>query len=171
MLTSYFYTFSEEIQTMQKMTGLVRRCVDDYDMIKAGDKIIIVAKNANYALGGVSSSGNNRIAAEVQKDGDTVYFGDDVTVITLGEGKTAGTFSFAVSGGYLYSASSSKNYLKTEGTLSANSSWSVDISGGVATIKSTGSITRNWLRFNPSNIIFSVYASGQQDVCIYIVNE
>ena len=145
--------------------------VTDISQIKAGDKIIIVAKNANYALGDVSNSGNNRVAAEVQKDGDTVYFGDDVTVITLGEGKTAGTFSFAVSGGYLYSASSSKNYLKTEGTLSANSSWSISISGGVATIKSTGSFTRNWLRFNPSNIIFSVYASGQQDVCIYIVNE
>ena len=26
---------------MQKLMGLVRRCVDDYDMISAGDKIAV----------------------------------------------------------------------------------------------------------------------------------
>ena len=145
--------------------------VTDISQIKAGDKIIIVSNNTNYAMGDVSSSGNNRVAVEVEKDGNTVYFSDEVTVITVVEGKTAGTYGFAVNGGYLYSASSSKNYLKTESTLSANSSWSIEISGGVATVKSTGSNTRNWLRFNASNVIFSVYGSGQQDICIYIINE
>ena len=145
--------------------------VTDLSQIKAGDQIIIVAKNANYALGNVSDSGNNRVAAEIEKDGNTVYFGDDVTIITLGNGKSAGTYSFSVSGGYLYSASSSKTYLKTESALSDNSSWSISIStNGVATVKSTGSFTRNWLRFNSSNIIFASYGSGQQDICIYIVN-
>ena len=145
--------------------------VTDLSQIKAGDKIIIVSNTTNYAMGDVSSSGNNRVAVEVQKDGSAVYFGDEVAVITLGNGKTAGTYSLAVAGGYLYSASSSKNYLKTESTLTNNSSWSIAISGGVATIKSTGSYTRNWLRFNSSNVIFSVYGSGQQDICIYVVNE
>ena len=140
--------------------------------LKVGDKIILVAKNDNYAMGDVSSSGNNRVAVAIQKDGSTVHFGDDVTVITVVAGVSEGTYAFAVNGGYLYAASSSKNYLKTESTLSANSSWSVTIDGsGVATIKATGSFTRNWLRFNASNIIFAAYASGQGDVLIYIVNE
>ena len=143
----------------------------DASELKPGDKIIIVAKNANYAMGGVSSSGNNMVAIEIQKDGNTVYYGDDVMVITVVEGKTEGTIAFAVDGGYLYAASSSKNYLKVESTLSANSSWSVSITNGAATIKSTGSYTRNWLRFNSSNVIFSCYASGQQDICIFVVNE
>ena len=140
--------------------------------LKVGDKIILVAKNDNYAMGDVSSSGNNRVAVAIQKDGSTVHFGDDVTVITVVAGVSEGTYAFAVNGGYLYAASSSKNYLKTESTLSANSSWSVTIDGsGVATIKATGSFTRNWLRFNASNIIFAAYASGQGDVLIYVVNE
>ena len=143
----------------------------DASELKPGDKIIIVAKNANYAMGGVSSSGNNMVAIEIQKDGNTVYYGDDVMVITVVEGKTEGTIAFAVDGGYLYAASSSKNHLKVESTLSANSSWSVSITNGAATIKSTGSYTRNWLRFNSSNVIFSCYASGQQDICIFVVNE
>ena len=143
----------------------------DASELKPGDKIIIVAKNANYALGDVSSSGNNMVAIEIQKDGNTVYYGDDVMVITVVEGKTEGTIAFAVDGGYLYAASSSKNHLKVESTLSANSSWSVSITNGAATIKSTGSYTRNWLRFNSSNVIFSCYASGQQDICIFVVNE
>ena len=143
----------------------------DASELKPGDKIIIVAKNANYALGGISSSGNNMVAIEIQKDGNTVYYSDDVMVITVVEGKTEGTIAFALDGGYLYAASSSKNYLKVESTLSANSSWSVSITNGAATIKSTGSYTRNWLRFNSSNVIFSCYASGQQDICIFVVNE
>ena len=143
----------------------------DLSDLKPGDKIIIVSKNTDYAMGDVSSSGNNRVAVEVIKDGNTVNFGDEVTVITVVEGKTAGTYGFAVNGGYLYSASSSKNYLKTEGTLSANSSWAIEIINGVATIKSTGSFTRNWLRFNSGNVIFSCYGSGQNDICIYVVNE
>lgn len=143
----------------------------DVSQLKPGDKIIIVAKNANYAMGGISSSGNNMVAIEIQKNGDTVFYGDDVLVITVVEGKTEGTIAFAVDGGYLYAASSSKNHLKVESTLSANSSWSISITNGAATIKSTGSYTRNWLRFNSSNVIFSCYASGQQDICIFVVNE
>ena len=143
----------------------------DISDLKVGDKIILVAKHVNYAMGDVSSSGNNRVAVEIVKDGNTVKFGDDVTIITVVEGKTAGTYGFAVDGGYLYSASSSKNYLKTESTLSANSSWAIEIVNGIATVKSTGSNSRNWLRFNSGNVIFSCYASGQNDICIYVVNE
>jgi hypothetical protein len=154
--------------TMQKTATLITNVSD----LKVGDKIIIVSKHDNYAMGDVSSSGNNRVAVTIKKDGSTVSYGDDVTVITVVEGKTAGTFGFAVNGGYLYAASSSKNHLKTESTLSANGSWAITIDGsGVATIKSTGSYTRNWFRFNASNIIFSAYGSGQGDVCIYIVND
>ena len=34
-----FYIKMEEIQTMQKLLGLVRRCVEDYQMIQPGDRI------------------------------------------------------------------------------------------------------------------------------------
>ena len=72
----------------------------DVSALKPGDKIIIVSKDTSYAMGDVSSSGNNRVAVEIKKDGDTVYFGDDVTVITVVAGKNDGTYGFAVSGGF-----------------------------------------------------------------------
>ena len=35
---------------MQKMTGLVRRCVDDYDMIKEGDRIAVGVSGGKDSL-------------------------------------------------------------------------------------------------------------------------
>ena len=49
-LTSYFYKKSEEIQDMQKLMGLVRRCVDDYNMIEAGDKIAVGVSGGKDSL-------------------------------------------------------------------------------------------------------------------------
>lgn len=160
------YLDKSEIGSMDNTATLVTNVSE----LKAGDKIIIVAKGANFALGGISSSGNNMIAVAIEKDADTVNFGDEVAIITLTNGQTAGTFAFAVDSGYLYAASSSKNHLKIEKTISANSSWAITISGGSATVKATGSYTRNWLRFNAQNSIFAAYGSGQQDICIYKVN-
>ena len=159
----------ESDDTSDKSTATLVTNISD---IKAGDKIIIVSADKSFALGAQSSSGNNRVAVAITSEGNTILFGEDVQIITLGQGLSSGTFSLGIDGGFLYSASSSKNYLKTESTLSANGSWKIEISSsGVATIKSTGSYTRNWLRFNSQNAIFSSYSSGQKDVYIYKVNE
>ena len=143
--------------------------VTDVNELAVGDQVVIVAKNANYAMSTTQNS-NNRAQATVTKNGNIITFGSDVQILTLKAGKTTGTYSFYTGSGYLYAASSSKNYLKTETNLSANSSWKIEItSAGVATIKAQGSNTRNWLRYNSSNNppLFSCYSSGQADVCIY----
>ena len=163
------YQVKNDDDSSEKMSATL---VTDLSQIKAGDKIIIVAKNADYAMGASSNNGNNRVVADVQKDGNIVYFDESTAIITIGNGTTAGTYSMSVSEGYLYAASSSSNHLKTQASLTANSSWTIEISAsGVATIKSSGSYTRNWLRYNSQNVLFSAYGSGQQDVCIYIVND
>ena len=143
--------------------------VTDISQLTVGAKIVIVAKDSNYALG--SQTNNNRSAVIVTKDGNTVLLTEEVQIITVGQGKTSGSFSLAVEGGYLYAASSSKNLLKTETTLSNNGSWNITIAkNGAATIKATGSNTRNWLRFNSQNCLFAAYSTAQNDVCIYIIN-
>ena len=147
--------------------------VKDASELKADDQIVIVASESNYALGSTQNS-NNRSAGAVVKSGDSVTFGNDVQIIILTEGKSAGTFGFYVEGektGYLYAASTSSNYLKT-GTLAANGSWTITINEkGVATVKVLSQNARNWLRYNPNtgnnNPLFSCYTSGQQDVSIY----
>ena len=144
--------------------------VTDVSTLKVGDKIIIVAKNANYALS-TTQKDNNRASAGVTKNGGAVTFGDDVQIIILKAGTVEGTFAFNVGNGYLYAASSSANHLKTQTTENANGSWKIEISEtGVATIKAQGTYTRNWLRYNATETtgnLFSCYSSGQTDVAIY----
>ena len=150
---------------------VVYKLVTDISQLKAGDVIVIAAAgDVNQAIS-TNQASNNRTGANIAKTGDVITFADDVQLITLEVGSTANTYAFNVGSGYLYAASSSKNYLKTETKLSANSSWTIEIANdGVATIKATGSNTRNWMRYNANNgsPIFACYSSGQSDVCIYV---
>ena len=59
--------------------------------------------------------------------------------------------------------------MKTQSAIDANASWAIQInSAGVATIKAQGTNARNWLRHNSGSSLFAAYASGQNDVCIYV---
>ena len=142
--------------------------VTDASTLAAGDKIIIVAKDANFAMS-TTQNNNNRAQAAVTKSGNTLTFTSEVQEITLEAGTKTGTFAFNVgSSKYLYAASSSSNHLKT-GSKNDNASWKIEIANTIATIKAQGTSTRNWLRYNSSNNppIFSCYGSGQTDVVIY----
>ena len=142
----------------------------DIGELTAGDKIIIAAANSDFALS-TTQNGNNRGQAAITKSGNTISFNDDVQILTVEAGNKAGTFAFNTGEGYLYAASSGSNYLRTETTLSDNSSWTITIeTDGTATIKAQGTNTRNWLRYNSSSSIFSCYASDQQDVVIYYLD-
>ena len=103
--------------------------------------------------------------------------GDNVCELTLGGQSGAWTFfdsHWNTTGGYLYAASSSANHLKTQANNDANGQWTINVaSNGTATIKANGANTRNIIRYNPNggNPIFSCYASGQQDVYLFIRSE
>lgn len=141
--------------------------VTDTNSLEVGDKIVIVAKDYNYALS-TEQKTNNRGQIEITKDGTSLSINDSVQIITLGEGTVEGTFAFYTGEGYLYAASSNSNHLKTQSTNNDNGSWKIEISeDGVATIKAQGENTRNWLRYNQSSDLFSCYGSGQQDIVIY----
>ena len=152
----------------EEPAGSTATLVTDAASLKAGDQIIIVASGSDFALS-TNQKSNNRGQAAVTKseDGTTVTYGEDTQVITLEAGLTDGAFGFNVGNGYLYAASSSSNHLKTESALSANSSWTVEIADGIATVKATGSNTRNWLRHNATSSLFACYGSGQKDISIY----
>lgn len=143
--------------------------VTDESSLTAGKEIVIVASESNNALSTTQNS-NNRAQTSITKSADktTVEVGDAVQIITLEAGTVSDTFAFNVGDGYLYAASSGSNYLRTQTTNDENSSWNITIADGIATIKAQGTNTRNWLRHNPSNSIFSCYASGQKDVSIYM---
>ena len=146
--------------------------VTDVSELAAGDDIVIVAADYDYAMSATQKS-NNRDGIQITKsaDGTVVSYGTDVQVMTLEAGTANGTFSFFVGTGYLQAASSTANQLRIEETKSDNSSWTIEIDAatGVATVKAAGTNTRNWLRYNPSSTIFACYASGQKDIKIYKV--
>ena len=139
----------------------------DVSQLAVGDKIIIVAKTGDFALGTTQNT-SNRSVASIEKSDNTATINDDVQVITLENGVVENTFAFYVGTGYLYAPSSSSNHLKTRSDINENSSWSISFDDGyVANIVAQGESSRNVLRFNSVNEIFSCYASSQEAVVIY----
>lgn len=140
--------------------------VTDASTLAAGDKIIIAAKDYNYAISETQNK-NNRGQASITKSGNTVTLGTGVQELTLEAGKTSGTFSFNTGSGYLYAASSSSNYLRTETSLSNNSSWKITIAAdGTATVVAQGTNTRNTMQYNPSSSLFACYSSASQKAIV-----
>ena len=140
-----------------------------------GGKYLIVNKDNKKALGGINpTSGNNRTAVAVtfDLDGNISTVPSDACVLEL-QAQDNGTWAFydALNKGYLYAASKSENHLKTKDTLDDNGKATVTITtASVATIKFTGTNTRNLLRYNPNtggSPLFSCYSSGQKDVYLY----
>ena len=136
----------------------------------SGDKYLIVNKDKTKALSQTQGS-NNRSAVNISFDAEDniSIVPSGVCVLELQEPET-GKWAFydASNSGYLYAASSSKNYLRTQKTLDNNGKATVDIAiDGVATIQFQGTNTHNLLKYNSSSNIFSCYESGQLPVYLY----
>ena len=142
--------------------------VTDASKLQASDKIIIVAKDYTYALSTTQNT-NNRGQIAITKDGNTLTIVDGVQIITLEVGTADGTFAFYTGSGYLYAASSSSNYLKTQTTNNANGSWKITIAAdGTATIVAQGTNSRNTMQYNQSSSLFACYSSeSQKAIVIY----
>ena len=145
--------------------------VTDASSLSVGDQIIIAASGYDYALS-TTQNNNNRGVASIVKSSDKSTLeepGENVQIITLTAGSKSGTFGFYTGSGYLYAASSTKNYLKTKISLDDNASWKITFSSSVASIVAQGTNSRNILKYNPNNgsPLFSCYSTGQQAVAIY----
>ena len=147
--------------------------VESVNDLVLGSDIVIAADGVKNIAMSIFQNTNNRRETEATKSDDrkTLTITDDVQVFTLQEGTKEGTYAFlCVNGdtpGYICAASSSSNYLKTKTTLDDNGSWTIAISEMSATVTAQGSFTRNILKYNSSNKLFSCYASGQQPVYLY----
>ena len=153
--------------------------VTDVSELSAGDQVVIVAAEQDYALS-TNQKSNNRGAAAVTKSDAAVTLDDTVQVLTLAAGTVDGTFAFDTGSGYLYAAGQSKaqngeknyNYLKTQTTLDANGSWLITISDGVASIVAQGDNGCNVLQYNANSTLFAAYSSAsQKPVALYKLGE
>ena len=145
--------------------------VTDINELENGDAILIVCENDNVAMSTTQNS-NNRGQAEVTINNYAIDCPSaSVQKLVLME-KDGGLY-FYTGSGFLYAASSSSNYLKTETVPDDNHNAKAEISfdtDGNAQILFKGTNTRNWLKHNNNNSIFSCYASdneSQEIVQIY----
>ena len=163
------------------ITGMTRteNVADEYVLLtdvadlSVGDQIIITSGTDGAVMAiSTAQTDNNRTATEIEIISNTITtIPANVQIITLETGMAANTFAFHVEGdvtGYLYAASSSKNYLRTQDNIDGNASWTIDVAeSGVATIEAQGDYTHKLLQYNNSSKLFSCYSNKQQDVYIF----
>ena len=140
--------------------------VTDASSLNVGDKIIIAAKESDVALSTTQAS-NNRPEVAITKNDNTITATSETQVLTLEAGNKENTLALYTGDGYLYAASSSSNWLRTETTLSDNSSWTISIADGTATLTAQGTNTKKTLYYNKNSKIFSCYSNAQQPIALY----
>ena len=158
----------EEIETTNWVDNAYNLVLNTKDLA-VGDKVVIAAAGYDMALS-TTQNDNNRAAVAITKNANnTIDIDNTVEVLTVEAGNVDGTFAFKTSDNkYLYAASSGSNYLRSEATLSDNSSFLVTITDGIASVTAQGENTRNIMRYNNANTIFACYGSASQGaIAIY----
>ena len=108
-----------------------------------------------YAMG--AQNDNNRAAVEATLNGDVLIPGNGTKAFTLVK-QDDDTYAIMTSDGkYLYAASSSKNYLRTQTDVDADAKWTITVTSASA----EGSSNRHVMQFNTSGL-FSCYESASQ---------
>ncbi len=148
--------------------------VTSVDQLSVGDQVIFSNTAHTNLMGQQNTNNRGTVDTEVETGitwnddySSVTISNDNVAIATLEAGTKEGTFAFKVNEGYLYAASSSSNHLKSKASKDDNASAKISISSNQATITFQGDKTRNILRYNSSDKLFSCYESGQQAVLIY----
>ena len=141
--------------------------------LEPGRRYIIVAVRNGVYLAMGAQKNNNRNAKPISVEGTTAtVIRSDVHEFTISsiDGYQGHYSIYDVDGegessGYLYAGSSTSNQLKTETELEENGHWAitVDSETGEGTLIAQGSNSRNVMRFNQDNGLFSCYAEANSD--------
>ncbi|MBR3480691.1 MAG: hypothetical protein IKH32_08400 [Prevotella sp.] len=109
-----------------------------------------------------SQNTNNRTSVDGNVSGTTLSVASDAGAtefIIYGPDVNGCYTIYDAAKGYLYAASSSNNYLRSQTALDDNGKWSISIDGsGEATVVAQGSNSNKYMRFN--NTLFSCYGSN-----------
>lgn len=142
------------------------RLVTDATELSAGDSVIIVYNT--FVMGAQNSNYRDRIDGAVIAGDSIISYPANTQILVLEAGSVDGSFALNAAGLYLAAVSSSKNYLRSIETVTADASWVITIgSGGTAEIVSQGSYTRNKLQYNTNDPRFSCYTGTQKNVLLY----
>ena len=145
--------------------------VETTDQLAAGNYVVIAAAEAAKAMLSYAS-GNNCKATAITKNGNgkLMTFGATAPGIFQLENGDEGTFAFrdianTTADEYLYSTGDENNLTSSTTKKGLFNIW---VSDGVATITSTSnSRSVRYNKSDNSNLLFSCYESGQQNVALY----
>ena len=123
------YASSNSVEFYQKVT--------DESQLAVGDTIIITDQEGKYALS-TNQKSNNRAAIAISTESDGTILKENldstVQVITLEVGTVDGSWAFNVDGKYLFAASTSGNYLRTQASKDANASFKLTFANGDSSV-------------------------------------
>lgn len=142
----------------------VKQLVDGAKMIIVGGDSVTMGdkQNNNFKANAPVVVANNAIAS----------LPTNATVITLG--KVAKGYTMYTSYGYLVAGTSNSNYLKTVETIPTDNDlayWTITVNPAATVIVNVDTNSkRNTIRYNTGSAIISAYATGQEDVQIFIDN-
>ena len=132
-----------------------------------------VKSDVTYAMGASSGNGNNRTSvAGSLSEGIFTPGANTMPFILVSTGAEDTYYIKTTTDKYLYNASTSNNsYLKTKAEQE-DASWTITLdNSGNAVITSVENTNRQIMRFNlngTSNPLFNCYASGQQNIKLYV---
>ena len=142
--------------------------VTDASTLAVGDEVLIVCTSQSKAMG--AQNGTFRDTVNVTIANNAIAYSGNAVVLTLEAGSTSGTWAFKDGSNYLASPSTANNYIQNSTSITANSSWEVSISSGLATIHAKSG-SRSYLLYNNSQPRFTCYdsadKSGMSKVSIY----
>lgn len=134
--------------------------------ILPGKRYVIASGTADGAVKVMAGqNSNNRPAADATITDGVLTTLEEYEFVIEGDEKNGYTIYDELYGedksGYLYAASSSNNYLRTQEVNNKNGVWtiSLDSETGAASIVAQGSNTRNVMQYNNGSTLFSCYAS------------
>ena len=129
-------------------------------------KHYVIASGTDEAvkvMGGQNN--NNRAAVNGIVSGTTLSIASDadVTEVIIYGPDASGLYSiYDKDNGYLYAASSSSNYLKSQAINDVNGKWEIAFGEGEVSIVAKNSGNRNVMQYNSGSTLFSCYASASQ---------
>ena len=134
-----------------------------------GDEIIFVNQAETYACGTTQNSNNRSAVAITVSDHSYTYASKDNVQVFVVKINASGKYGFHTGSGYIYSASSGSNYLRTNAEEASTDpsgtyAWTLAISDYVVSATNVTN-TSYYLAFNGT--LFSQYKSGQSKPLIF----
>lgn len=172
VLSGKIYDIAVDMEGVEIVEPVVYNKVTDMAQLHLGDRIIIAARDFDYAIS-TGQNDNNRSAAVISREGDKIVDPSDaVEIFLVEEGIQEGSYALRdftdTDIKYLCAVNETNksNQMTSEAKLYERTSWNItrveEDESAYTKITALGVATRYWIRYNANNgnPIFSCYSDG-----------